>query len=594
MAGRKKSPTKCKLLLQNQIKDNIADYNDWKQGWVDVPLNRRFKSRAQAIAVAYSQINKEHPRCIQHIKSRKSRKSKRKSRKSKRNYPLIQDIIKKIQNKTATAADKRLYKLMQAGAVNNAKRHRTKKSTKTKRKSSKRKVRKFRVIGGCERGGARIHEILQAHDITYTTDALKCIVNGLLAISLAASLPLAAGGEDRVLGIREAPLIGIEWWELSTFGVLGFNFGKRGNPDGISPPISQEFKNTLYPPGPGIVRHELLRGQSVLRQMARGAYYLFNRTRDEQAPTQALQHIQASCAEAANITNREVRIIARIAFGLPVFDGMDPTPWPITEMISMGYLTADGTVFDDHPTAIVRKVALKELITNPMKVFTKLSKYEGSDARIGTEFSEHIKANIDQIKRENGIIDGVIDDITGAAAAYPSYTINSVYLQEAFATAYSIFSRIEGQQGDYLRQNIDHQLLQQIDAAKIKIAPGSPGLDVGYDTISRMNEILEVVGMEIAPSALVTIDVSADERAFDKAAHQAWMAQLTETVRTNVKAYVEKAASLCGPPSAVSDQFRWSLGVSEIVRHADYTAWATGKIPSPTEICANMQHILRR
>jgi hypothetical protein len=45
----------------------------------------------------------------------------------------MQDVIKKIQNKTATAKDKQLFRLMQAQAVSNAERVR-RKSKRTGRK----------------------------------------------------------------------------------------------------------------------------------------------------------------------------------------------------------------------------------------------------------------------------------------------------------------------------------------------------------------------------------------------------------------------------------------------------------------------------
>jgi hypothetical protein len=45
----------------------------------------------------------------------------------------MQDVIKKIQNKTATAKDKQLFRLMQAQAVSNAE---------TVRRKSKRRGRK--------------------------------------------------------------------------------------------------------------------------------------------------------------------------------------------------------------------------------------------------------------------------------------------------------------------------------------------------------------------------------------------------------------------------------------------------------------------
>ena len=59
-------PKSCKKRLSEKIAINIRE--------------GIYKSPAQAIAVAYSQINKEFPHCKQHLKSvRKSKKSIRKS-----------------------------------------------------------------------------------------------------------------------------------------------------------------------------------------------------------------------------------------------------------------------------------------------------------------------------------------------------------------------------------------------------------------------------------------------------------------------------------------------------------------------------------
>ena len=54
--GRKKSPSKCKELLKQKIKQNIEEYKDGK-----------YVSRQQAVAVSYSQMNKSYPYCRQHI-----------------------------------------------------------------------------------------------------------------------------------------------------------------------------------------------------------------------------------------------------------------------------------------------------------------------------------------------------------------------------------------------------------------------------------------------------------------------------------------------------------------------------------------------
>ena len=44
--------TRCKDALKEKIRKNVLEYN-----------NGKYANRAQAIAVAYSQINKKHPQC---------------------------------------------------------------------------------------------------------------------------------------------------------------------------------------------------------------------------------------------------------------------------------------------------------------------------------------------------------------------------------------------------------------------------------------------------------------------------------------------------------------------------------------------------
>lgn len=73
MKMKMKSTAKCQKLLSRKIGINMGEY---RQG--------RYSSPKQAIAVAYSQVRKEHPTCKGPItKSRKSRRPIKKS-KSKR------------------------------------------------------------------------------------------------------------------------------------------------------------------------------------------------------------------------------------------------------------------------------------------------------------------------------------------------------------------------------------------------------------------------------------------------------------------------------------------------------------------------------
>lgn len=59
--SKRKSKSKCKKYLQKKIGINI---NEYKTG--------RYKSRGQAIAVAYKQIGKKHPACKRVLRKRKS------------------------------------------------------------------------------------------------------------------------------------------------------------------------------------------------------------------------------------------------------------------------------------------------------------------------------------------------------------------------------------------------------------------------------------------------------------------------------------------------------------------------------------------
>ena len=59
----------CRKFLSNKIRKNIREMNEG-----------RFKSRAQAIAVAYSQVGKARPRCKNIIKSKRKKISRKRHR----------------------------------------------------------------------------------------------------------------------------------------------------------------------------------------------------------------------------------------------------------------------------------------------------------------------------------------------------------------------------------------------------------------------------------------------------------------------------------------------------------------------------------
>ncbi len=59
-SSRKTPKSKCKQWLQDKIKINMEEYK--KGRWV---------SRAQAVAVSYSQVKKKHPNCKRSLAKRK-------------------------------------------------------------------------------------------------------------------------------------------------------------------------------------------------------------------------------------------------------------------------------------------------------------------------------------------------------------------------------------------------------------------------------------------------------------------------------------------------------------------------------------------
>jgi hypothetical protein len=63
---KRNSSTRCKNLLKKKIEINIKEY---KKG--------RYVSRAQAVAVSYSQIKKKHPACRRSLSRRKKSRSRK-------------------------------------------------------------------------------------------------------------------------------------------------------------------------------------------------------------------------------------------------------------------------------------------------------------------------------------------------------------------------------------------------------------------------------------------------------------------------------------------------------------------------------------
>ena len=64
--SKRRSSTRCKKLLKKKIEINMKEY---KKG--------RYVSRAQAVAVSYSQIKKKHSSCRRSLSRRKKSRSRK-------------------------------------------------------------------------------------------------------------------------------------------------------------------------------------------------------------------------------------------------------------------------------------------------------------------------------------------------------------------------------------------------------------------------------------------------------------------------------------------------------------------------------------
>lgn len=120
---------RCKSLLAEKIKINMREYNAGK-----------FSSRAQAIAVSYSQVKKMFPNCSPKIMRKvdpktnnhrsRSRKSRRRSRKSRRHSGSRKSRSRKSRGRKSRG--------------------------RRRRKSMSRRSRKSRVVGVARVGGVRV------------------------------------------------------------------------------------------------------------------------------------------------------------------------------------------------------------------------------------------------------------------------------------------------------------------------------------------------------------------------------------------------------------------------------------------------------
>ena len=422
----------------------------------------------------------------------------------------------------------------------------------------------------------RLIKILEAFNIQYDTNTLRCIINELLAKSLQNAVPLHQDAGDRHLGISEPPLTTTEWTEVSNQGQFGFNFHRRGN-GGMGPlgepypEVSEQFTAVLYLPG-----HQSI-GSNVKANVSRGAYYTYNPSRDAQT--------YDICGQ--QVPNRDMRIIARTIFGEPVYDNAgetDPayqyqlitqTPWPLRDMQAMGLLDGNGSPAIDPKTPVEMRLAIKELIALPIKIISKLKKY-GYGPLAGP-----IEAKIAEIKQHRGILDGVIDDLTGQPASYPAFAIKIDYLR---------WLLIEGgvKEGGGEQEQLRRQ--RQIDTWIKKLDnQAEQTVDISAATIE---EIEKHIQMEVDHQHIENISDDGDfDKAIDAAQYQLFYSQIITLTQSVIQQYIEAAGAACVAGLSLSLKQRGDLvmKISNIVFIAGGKAMQTGALISPTEICKQIQ-----
>jgi len=435
----------------------------------------------------------------------------------------------------------------------------------------------------------RLDQILLEYNIIYDDEKLRCVINKLLDTSLQSAPPLYQGAGNRVLGISEDKMSNLEWWEVKNFGQFSFNFGKRGNIGEGKADVSQHFKETLYPIGSGLVSHERVRGSNVINQMARGAYFTFNHTKDSggsEEHERLLAVINDECGDGTVITNRDMRIIARTVFGLPVFDNEAQTPWKLIDMVSLGLLDPlDGSPFIDQRTPVSYNLALKELLTKPKKIAAKIKSYKFP------ALANKITSVINDIKKQQGIVDGITDDITGEAAIYPAVSINTQYMMELFANIGAQAAEAAGLPVARTTQLYN----ERAAAASHQAVDGSPAdqlslydIDISQDTVETMNSILSRYGRSINQSELKPISDDEGERAFSAEVYQMWKALIAGVVHGVVQEYVQQVTAQCQGVAQLTAQGKIDhiIAVASIVWDEGGKTWKHGTVSSPTQICA--------
>ena len=317
------------------------------------------------------------------------------------------------------------------------------------------------------------------------------------------------------------------------------------------------------------------------------------------------------------IPNRDLRIIANIVFGErqnPVYDNVDPMVsqmnqnlWPLKEMQNLGLIDQNGMVRAvDSQVPIARddaiddlsvdaEILINELIRNAKKYVNKkerdilfkhfpekdrLQRAKAFAAKI-TDLIPQIQEKIASLQETNGIMDGVIDDITGLSAPYPTIAIDQTqlinilksyrpYIDQHGAGAgggSASTAAAASDQRDWLPfgqggsasaigslarkgESVDAPINLDEAIAKIEqLNPEDGMLDISIATISRIEQYLTMhltlEEGEIEPSDLMKMIIQVaqvsdyDERAMEADAIKAFAAEMEHLIRTVIRQYIE-------------------------------------------------------
>ena len=390
---------------------------------------------------------------------------------------------------------------------------------------------------------------------------MKCIIDTILQTSMQNSVPLHPLAPDRHLGIAEQGITKTEWSEILNNGHVGFNFNKRGSGkmgpmNQPYPDISEEFSLMLYQPS------YKTNGANVKENVSRGAYYTYNHMRD---------HIVYNICDI-EVPNRDMRIISRTIFGEPSYDNNTgdkiqlQTPWMLNDMISIGLLDENGISIKDEPTPVIKKLAIKELVTIPTAISSKLKKM----CRICRIFAQPIDELIKEIKDYNGVIDGVIDDITGKQAEYPAFAMPKIYI---------------------LRELTPHRNIPVINNIVSKIQrmdQNEPDIDISGTTITELEEYINQNKQEsfkIDYSQITNISNQGD-RAIPAEMYGEFGNRIFSVTQEAIRNYIIYVVDQCKLPY---DEMTMSLALSKLIFIEQGESLKKGTLINPTEICEKLK-----